>query len=439
MRADLWRVARLLAVTALVVAAAGCGGDEQPMRIGLLTDCRGIVSGYEDQMLAGAELPLLERGARLTNGKPSGGVSGGRVAGREVELVRGCTELLEFTILVDEARRLVEQEAVDAVVGPFGDADSLIVQELARKYPEVIFLPTGAAQELTLRNPAANVYRFHTDGAQDVAGLGSHAYRELGWRRAAVVGDPTSLGWQEEAAFVAEFCALGGNVTARFSTPIDLDDPKVAHALHDADGVAVLVYGGVFTGRKFLPRLVRAQGSPETRIVVGTYGLGSSTPLVPITNLPAGVVGASSIPPANSTPAMRRHRTAFSRAFPELPPMFAEAPIVLAFHDAMEGLLRGLEAAEGDLSDGRRRLREELARVRFDLPSSPVRLDRNRQAVRNVYLKRIDYEGGKEVFRLVRVVPDVEQSFGGLLSKSPPPGPASQPCRKATPPPWASD
>ena len=103
----------------------------------------------------------------------------------------------------------------------------------------------------------------------------------------------------------------------------------------------------------------------------------------------------------------------------------------------MEGLLRGLEAADGDLSDGRRRLREELARVRFDLPSSPVRLDRNRQAIRNVYLKRIDYEGGKQVSRLVRVVPDVEQTFGGLLSKSPPPGPGSQPCRKATPPPWA--
>jgi hypothetical protein len=146
MRADLWRVARLHAVAALVVAAAACGGDERSIRIGLLTDCRGILIGYEDQMLAGAELPLLERGARLTNGKPSGGVSGARVAGREVELVRGCTERLEFTILVEEARRLVEQEAVDAVVGPFADADPLIVQELARKYPEVIFVPAGSAE-----------------------------------------------------------------------------------------------------------------------------------------------------------------------------------------------------------------------------------------------------------------------------------------------------
>jgi branched-chain amino acid transport system substrate-binding protein len=438
MRADPSGVARLLAVISLAVAAAGCSSGEQQVRIGLLTDCRGLFSGYEETMLAGAELPLLERGARLTNGKPSGGVSGARVGGgRELKLVRGCTEATEFTVLVEEVRRLVESEGVDAVVGPSGEADGLVMRELARKYPNVIFIPVwSGAQELTLRHPAANVYRFDTDEAQDVAGLGSYAYRELGWRRAAVVSDPF-VGWQEEAAFVAEFCALGGNVTARFSTPIDLGDPKVARALRSADGVAALVWGGYFTGSDFLPSLVRTLGSPKTRIVAGTYVLEDSNTLVPIAHPPAGVVGASSIPPANETAAMRRHRAAFSKAFPGLPPSYAETPLLLAFNDAMEGLLRGLDASKGDLSDGRRRLRKELAQVRFDVPSSPVSLDRNRQAVRNTYLKRVSRKGGKRGFHLVRVVPEVEQTFGGLLSDAPAPGPASQPCRRATPPPWA--
>jgi branched-chain amino acid transport system substrate-binding protein len=437
MGSDFARVACLLAVTSLAVAAAGCSGGEQPLRIGLLTDCRGIFSGYEDEMLAGAELPLLERGARLTNGKPSGGVSDARAAGRDLELVRGCTEESEHTILVEEARRLVEVEGVDAVVGAIGESDSLVFRDIARRYPDVIFIPAwSGAQELTLRHPAPNVYRFDTDEAQDVAGLGSYAYRELGWRRAAVVADTTPVGWQEEAAFVAEFCALGGNVTDRFTAPIDLGDPKVAHALRGADGVAALAFGGLFMPPKSLPALGRALGSPETRMVVGTYVLEDSNTLVPIARPLAGVVGASSIPPANTTPAMRSHRTAFAKAFPGLPPADAETPIVLAFHDAMEGLLRGVEASDGDLSDGRRRLREALARVRVDLPSGPVHLDRNRQAVRNTYLKRIGRGGGKRGFRLVRVVPEVEQTFAGLLSDAPAPGPGSQPCRKATPPPW---
>jgi branched-chain amino acid transport system substrate-binding protein len=172
-------------------------------------------------------------------------------------------------------------------------------------------------------------------------------------------------------------------------------------------------------------------------MVVGTYVLEDSNTLVPVARPLTGVVGASSIPPANATAAMRAHRTAFSKAFPGLPPADADTPVALAFHDAMEGLLRGLDASEGDLSDGRQRLREELARVRFNVPSGPVHLDRNRQAVRNTYLKRISRGGGKRGFRLVRVVPEVEQTFGGLLSDAPSPGPGSQPCQKATPPSWA--
>jgi branched-chain amino acid transport system substrate-binding protein len=437
MRADLSRVAGFLAVASLAAGAAGCSGRERPIRIGLLTDCRGIFSGYEDEMLAGAELPLLRRGAHLTNGQPSGGVSEARAAGRDVELIRGCTEESEHTILVEEARRLVEVEGVDAVVGAIGESDSLVLRELARKYPEVIFVPAwSGTQGLTLRHPAANVYRFDTDEAQDVAGLGSYAYRELGWRRAAVVADTTPVGWHEEAAFVAEFCALGGDVTARFTAPIDLGDPKVAHALQDADGVAVLTFGGLFVPPDFLPALTRVVGSPQTRLVVGTYVLEDSNTIVPVAGPHAGVVGASSIPPANATPAMRAHRREFSEAFPGLPPADAETPIVLAFNDAMEGLLRGIEASNGDLSDGRQRLREELAQVRFDLPAGPLQLDRNRQAVRDTYLKRIDREGGRRAFQLVRVVPEVEQTFGGLLSDAPSPGPDSQPCQKATPPPW---
>lgn len=442
MHADPSRLTGLVAVALLAAAVAGCSRGEYPVRIGLLTDCRGTYSGYEDDMLAGAELPLLRRGARLTNGKPSGGVSDARVAERAVEIVRGCTEESEHTILVEEARRLIEDEGVDAVVGPFGESDSLIVREVARKYPDVVFIPAwSGAQELTLRQPAANVYRFDTDEAQDVGGLGSYAYRELGWRRAAVVEDGTFVGWQEEAAFVAEFCALGGNVTARIvlggsiSTHGDLGNPKVARTLEKADGVALLVYGALLTPSGLLPALTRTVGSPRTRLVVGAYVIDDSNTFVPVVGLPAGVVGVSSTPPANATLAMRRHRAEFSKAFPGLPPADAETRAVLAYHDAVEGLLRGLEAAHGDPSDGRIRLREALAKVRFDAPSGPVHLDRNRQAVRNTYVKRVSRESRKP--ELIRVVPEVEQTFGGLLSNAPAPGPGSQPCRRAPPPSWA--
>jgi branched-chain amino acid transport system substrate-binding protein len=435
MRADLWRVTGLLAATALVVAASGCGGGERPIRIGLLTDCRGVYSGYEDAALAGAELPLLDRGARLTNGKPSGGVSGARVAGRDVELVRGCTAVSEYTILVEETRRLVELEGVDAIVGPAGVGDGFVVKELARRYPEVAFVPAfSGAQELTLRNPVSNVYRFDTDQAQDVGGLGAYAYNELGWRTAAVLAENWALGWYESAAFAAEFCSLGGRIA---KSVYAVFDPAAADRVPtDVDGVALLISSTV-SSPKMIPRLVRRLGGERDRIVAGMWTVDDPV-LAPALGPLDGVVGASWIPPAQSTRAMREYRRAFVHAFPGLPGKTAEWPLVMAYHDSMEGVLQGIEDADGRLGEGRRRLLEALAHVRLDLPSGPVRMDENRNAIRQIYLKRIVVgAGGRRADQLVQVVPGVEQSFGGLLSTSPPPGPGSQPCRKATPPPWA--
>ena len=38
----------------------------------------------------------------------------------------------------------------------------------------------------------------------------------LGWRRAAVLAPDQPWGWQPAAGFVAEFCALGGEVVTPF-------------------------------------------------------------------------------------------------------------------------------------------------------------------------------------------------------------------------------
>ena len=141
------------------------------------------------------------------------GISAVDVAGRPVELVRACTETVEFTTLFQEVRRLVEVEEVDAIVGGALGVDGVALREVARLYPDVPFVatPTGT-REVTLRRRAPNLYRFAADHGQSVAGLASHAFRTLGWRNAVVVAHDWDIGWGETAAFVAEFCALGGHV-----------------------------------------------------------------------------------------------------------------------------------------------------------------------------------------------------------------------------------
>ena len=205
--------------------------DERPLRIGVLADCKSILGSLYAPTLASAELPLLARGGQLAGDRPEDGVHGARVGGRPVELVPACSEFLEFSVLIEETRRLVEVEHVDAVVGPVGDGDALVLREVARRYPDVAFVvATSSPPELTLFDAAPNLFRFDADGASSAAGLGAYAYHQLGWRRAAVVLNETSQGWANADAFAAEFCALGGTIAARVEAPFVAPDASAAEA-----------------------------------------------------------------------------------------------------------------------------------------------------------------------------------------------------------------
>src|ERR1700749_513423 len=133
MRSSAGRIAAAAIAALLLIAAAGCGGGGQrPLRIGVIVDCVGAYHALQDQELSGAQLPLMERGARPTGKSPSDGIQAARAGGRPVEIVRGCSESGEFATITQVARQLVETAHVDVVVagGPFS-VDGLALRDLA--------------------------------------------------------------------------------------------------------------------------------------------------------------------------------------------------------------------------------------------------------------------------------------------------------------------
>src|SRR5262245_18480258 len=117
-----------------------------------------------------------------------------------------------------------------------------------------------------------------------------------------------------------------------------------------------------------------------------------------------------------------------------MPKGLEQLSFVIDYPDSVEALLTALEHAGGDLSDGRRRLRSALAHLRVALPRGDVHLDQNRQAVAELPLVRSRLTPRGLSTEPSSTARGVEQTFGGLLSHAPPPGPHSQPCRKASPP-----
>src|SRR5437899_221681 len=175
MRPDLVSRPGTAAVVVLCLAlAAGCGGKRaSPVKIGVLTDCNGAFSSFYETTVAGAELPFLERGARLRGKRPSDGVEDASVAGKPVKLVIGC-QGGTFGTMLSEARRLVEQVGVDIVVGPLAVPYGLVLSDYAKRQPGTVFsIALSGEPATTLRQRAPNVFRFGLDNPQWMAGLGS--------------------------------------------------------------------------------------------------------------------------------------------------------------------------------------------------------------------------------------------------------------------------
>jgi substrate-binding family protein len=297
------RAALAIAIAVCALGAAGCGGsDARPFRIGILSDCFGPFGGAHELNLAAAEMPLIELGADPRGSKPSAGIGALDVAGRRVELRVGCVAGNEDVI--PEARRLVEEDGVRAIVGPTTPEQGMALRLYARRQPRVAFLiqPT-AAPELTLDDPARNVFRFAPDAAQGSAGLGSYAYRQLGWRRAAVVADDAPYAWEESAGFIAEFCALGGDIVKRQWIAFG-SDPGAAAARVPRSADGVYLGAAVSPMRRFLERYGAARGGIDGKLVAS----------LALVNDPSVLSAAGGV---SSADRRRRHR---SRHRPGSPP-----------------------------------------------------------------------------------------------------------------------
>jgi branched-chain amino acid transport system substrate-binding protein len=83
------------------------------------------------------------------------------------------------------------------------------------------------------------------------------------------------------------------------------------------------------------------------------------------------------------------------------------------------GLIKGLEAVKGDISD-QKKLQEALAKVELPAPYGTVKLDENRQAVFTVYDQQLYMKDGKLAVKTVSAIPNVDQTFGGTFSNSTP-------------------
>ncbi len=125
---------RRLAVIALGLAliASACGGDDStddPIKIGIIADLTGGFTTYGTSLARSAELAVDEINA-------AGGIDG-----RQVEVIVEDIQT-DVAATVDKARKLVDSDNVDLVVGPIGsDANDAAFKTVVEDGGTLLFYP----------------------------------------------------------------------------------------------------------------------------------------------------------------------------------------------------------------------------------------------------------------------------------------------------------
>jgi branched-chain amino acid transport system substrate-binding protein len=396
----MYRIAKkALAAAAVLSLASPAVAQDGPIKMGALATLEGAFTVMGEDSLRGVRMALEEFDYSA--------------GGREIELITGSSDASPDSA-IRAARKLVEQDGVDILVGPLSGSEGLAVKDYAKTQPETTFVNgSSAAQDTTLRNPAENFFRFSTEGAQWMAGLGEYVYEEKGYRSVAVLAEDYSFPYTQVFGFLEPFCRLGGEapLDARFWVPIgNKDYSSVIAALPD-DVDAIFVALGGADAVNFLTQYEQAGG--QLPLIGGSITV-DQTVLGSKGRTREFVKGTPSAGPISDTwddPDWNAFVQRYKESFPDgfgSPSLFAHA-----YYINTKAVLLALEEVGGDLSDGQAKLREALSNLEFDTPTGMVHLDERRQAVADIFLTEVveGPEGGL-VNKTVKVIPQVNQTLG---------------------------
>ena len=334
LRARKW-LALGIAILALGVVAVGCGDDDSSdsggggdnnasssggpdtIKLAYLSDCEGAFGAFYEPDIAGANTAFIKfAGGKAAGSKPSDGLDGATVAGKKIDLVGvGCADDTADKA-IEETRRLMEQEDADILIGPLSGDEGIAVANYAKEHPDKTFINgTSGAQDTTLKVQAPNFFRFHSDGAQWSAGLGDYAYNELGWKKAAIIGDDYSFPYTSLAGFAAEFCAVGGQITKRIWPPLGEKDYSsfISQIPDDVDGIYYGIGGAGLVS--FMKQYQEQKGKIDPKKTMGNVFFDDPLVLKEVSNAVTGAYTAGPTAADSNEAAVKEYVQALDDAY----------------------------------------------------------------------------------------------------------------------------
>jgi len=370
------------------VAVAGDAAAQGPMRIGFLAPLSGAIAAAGRDMYSGCELFWQE--------------SGWQLAGRKLEVILEDNEGLPATALT-KLRKLVESDQVHMVAGVIlsNVAYALVPYIEAQGIPTLY--PINSADDLTQRKRPTWLIRTGFSAGGNMHPFGEYAAKVLGYRKVVSIGLDYAFGWETVGGFHKSFEDNGGQIVQKLWVPLNVQDygPYLAQVRKDADAVFVnalgrwtLLFAKEYAASGLRNRLPLIAG--------GTYTDEHILPQLGDESL--GVVSAHHYSASLDTPANRRFRAAFEKAYNRTPSFYSENCYTGA------RIIGEAVRAIGSRVEDRAALMAALRKVEIqDAPRGPVKMDPYGNPTQNIYVRKVERVGGRLQNTVIHTYPAVGQ------------------------------
>jgi len=396
MRRNLLGGVMVLAVAAGVLFAADARAQDS-LKIGVLATFEGPFAILGEDSLRGATMAFKEHNMMA--------------GGKKLEIITGSSDATPEAA-IKAARKLVEQDKVDILIGPLSGDEGIAMRDYAKTQPQVTFINgTSAAEPTTLVDPAPNFFRFTSNGVQWMAGLGSYVYETKGYKKVVTIGEDYSYPYTQVKGFMIEFCKAGGHVVDKFWTPLGTKDYSsvVASIPDDIDAIYVALGGA--DAINFLTQYQQAGG---TKPLIGGSITVDQSVLSSKGKRRDYLIGTPSAGPLADNWDDPKWK-AFVAAYKQSDAKAFNSPTLFShgYYIEATAMIQALDAVNGDLSDGHKKFRDALSTEVVDTPTGKVHLDHNRNAIASEFLTEIAAgEDGNLYNKVIKVIPDVNATLG---------------------------
>jgi ABC-type branched-subunit amino acid transport system substrate-binding protein len=336
-----------------------------------------------------------------------------KAGGRDIEVITVATNASPDSA-IRGIRKLVEQDRVPLVIGPVSGSEGIAIRDYSKTQPGITVLNgTSAAMETTYVTPSENFFRFNTQGAQWMVGVGDYIYNVKKYRKIAALAEDYSFPYTQLFGLTLEYCQLGGQITERHWVPLGTKDfaSIIAKLPDDVDAIYLGLGGG--DAVNFLNQYSQAGGKAK---MIGGSIMVDQTVLSSKGAAKSALIGTPTGGPqadAWDDPKWKAWVKTYQDAFPPEKRFASPSLTGTNYYNATNALFAALNAVNGDLSDGHRKLRSTLSAMVLDAPNGRIRLDEKRQAIGpNFVTEVIEAPNGELTNKMVKVIPEVRQTLG---------------------------